>query len=131
MQIMTGRVVVVEDDTAVAYAIGGIVESAGHRVSVFRSSTEAWDDLKATHRPRLLITNIGFPAQQPNGVALAAHARSYHHHLAVIFIADDKDAAQWTVSADGDDTALLIKPLAVDVLVKRLQELMPSTPLAA
>src|SRR3954452_8116335 len=98
---MTGRVVVVEDDTAVAYAIGGVVESAGYRVSVFNSSTEAWDDLKATRRPRLLITNIGFPAQQPNGVALAAHARSYHPHLTVMFMADDNDAAQWT---DGDDT---------------------------
>jgi CheY-like chemotaxis protein len=122
---MVNRVVVVEDDAGLAHAIGRMVERAGYRVSVFTNSIAAWDDLKATRRPRLLITNIGFPAQQPNGVALAAHARSHHHHMPVIFITGDNDGAQRAARPDDDGTALLVKPVADDLLVKRVQELAP------
>jgi CheY-like chemotaxis protein len=123
--VMVGRVVVVEDDPGLAHAIGQIAERAGYRVSIFTSSTQAWDDLKATRRPRLLITETNFPAHQPNGVALAAHARAYHRHLPVIFVTGNTEAARWTASAVDDATALLLKPVTQGLLMARIHQLAP------
>ncbi len=83
---MTGRVVVAEDDAGLAYAIGRMLEGAGYKVALFTNAVQAWDDLKAPRRPRLLLTDIKFPIQQPDGLALARHATVYHRHLPVIYI---------------------------------------------
>jgi len=72
MRDMVGRVVIAEDDAGLAFAFGRIVERLGYEVAVFNNSVAAWDDLKTDQRLSLLITEIVFPPDQPNGIARRA-----------------------------------------------------------
>jgi Ner family transcriptional regulator len=119
--MMPGRVVIVEDDTGLAYAFGRIVERLGHEVTVFTNAVEAWDDLKAERRPSLLITDIVFPGNQPDGVALAAHAGTLHPHLPVIYVTGYPKAAATLRTAP--DEEWLLKPVAEDTLTRCVQRL--------
>jgi Ner family transcriptional regulator len=120
---MQGRVVIVENDTGLAYAFGRIVERLGHEVTVFTNTVEAWDDLKAGRRPSLLITDIVFPGNQPNGVALAAHAGTLHPQLPVIYVTCYPALAATIRRAQ--DEELLLKPIAEDTLTRCVQRLAP------
>jgi FixJ family two-component response regulator len=121
---MTGRIVIAEDDEALAYALGRLLEGAGHAVAVFTNANDAWDDLKADRRPGLLITDLVFPDAQVNGTALAAHARARHRHMPVIFITGYADLAGWVRQQSFGP--LLIKPIEEDSLMERVRELVPS-----
>ncbi len=120
---MSGRVVIVEDDTGLAYAFGRIVERLGHEVTVFTSTVGAWDDLKGERRPSLLITDIAFPGNQPNGVALAAHAGSLHPQLPVIYVTGHSGLA--AALRTDEDEELLLKPVGEDTLTRCVQRLAP------
>jgi FixJ family two-component response regulator len=120
---MAGRVIIAEDDEALAQALGRLLKTAGYPVSVFTNSNDAWDDLKTDGRPRLLITDLVFPSPQVNGMALAAHAGNRHRHIPVIFITGYADLAGRVRRQD--DTPLFAKPIQENALLERVLELAP------
>jgi FixJ family two-component response regulator len=120
---MTGRIVVAEDDAELAYALGRLLTRAGYNVAVFTNANDAWDDLKTGRRPRLLITDVSFPAGQTNGAALAAHASRCHPHLPIIFVTGYADLARFVDQQSG--APVFAKPVHEDVLMKRVRELAP------
>ncbi len=122
---MTGRVVIAEDDAGLAFAYGRIVERLGYKVAVFNSTVTAWDDLKTDQRPSLLITDIVFPPDQPDGIALAAHAGVLHRHLPVIYVTGNPRSVRLMNNAPHE--ALLMKPVENDTLTQFVQKLAPRT----
>jgi FixJ family two-component response regulator len=120
---MNRKVVVVEDDKILAYALGLLLSKAGYEVAVFTNANEAWDDLRKDQRPLLLITDVRFPAGQTNGLALAAHAGSRHRHLPVIFISGFGDVAPPVRRESG--VHLFAKPILEDALMTCVRDLAP------
>jgi DNA-binding NtrC family response regulator len=123
MRDMVGRVVIAEDDAGLAFAFGRIVERLGYEVAVFNNSVAAWDDLKTDQRLSLLITEIVFPPDQPNGIALAAHAGVLHRHLPVIYITGYPRFAGLVNKIRNE--MLLVKPVEENTLTQWVQQLAP------
>jgi len=122
---MTGRVVIAEHELELAYAIGHLIEQDGYDVTVFTSATAAWDDIEAHSTLRLLLTDIKFPSEQPNGFMLAQHARMHHRGVQVIFMTRYPDAAKLiSLKRDGP---LMMKPCDADVPMMYVRELVPLT----
>jgi len=118
---MSGKVIVVEDDAAFCYAVGRALEHAGYAVETHIGSTEAWPFVGATAKFDLLVTDLLFPKGQPSGVALARSAQYHHPGLPIIYMTAFSDAAEHASTEDG---VLLTKPIDLDVVVRKVSELL-------
>jgi len=117
------RIIIAEDDEGLAYMLDHFLKRAGHQAKVFTSALVAWDSFKVEPRPRLLITDLVFPAKQPNGVALAAHASRQYPRLPVTFVTGDTDVASRVRGTT--DGPILAKPIDVDTLMQHVAYLAP------
>lgn len=106
------KIIVADDDKANCYAIVRALQSAGHEVIGFESSIAAWDAVKGSLD--ILVTDVIFPPEQPHGLALAMHARSFRSTLRVVFITAFADHANYLTSS-GEVT--FVKPFDVATLV--------------
>jgi CheY-like chemotaxis protein len=122
---MRGKVVVVEDDSAFAYAVGKTLEQAGYEVETYSDPTAAWTAVGAAARFDLLLTDLMFPQGQPSGVALARSARYHHPRLAIIYMTAYADAAE---QAEMEDGIVLVKPIDLIALIQRVGELVGADP---
>jgi CheY-like chemotaxis protein len=109
------RVLAVEDDPALGYALKVKLERAAFSVRLAASSMEALDYLEQADRPDLLITDIRFGPGQPHGFSLARMARYRHPKLRCIFITGDDVPVEEERSAMGP---ILHKPVELDDLLR-------------
>jgi DNA-binding NtrC family response regulator len=122
-QIMSEKVVVVEDDAAFGYAVGRALEQAGYQVEVHAGSTEAWPFVGADANFDLLLTDLLFPKGQPSGIALARSAMYHHPGKPIIYMTAFDDAAE---QASDEDGVVLTKPIDLDELVRTVNQLVRS-----
>jgi CheY-like chemotaxis protein len=80
------NVFLVEDDLAYLYVARRILEGLGHSVTSHANSGDAWDAITSGASIDLLLVDLRFPPGQPNGVALAHHARMKKLGLPVVFM---------------------------------------------
>jgi CheY-like chemotaxis protein len=118
---MAGKVIVVEDDAAFAYAVGKTLEKAGYQVETHAGSTEAWPAVGPSANFDLLLTDLMFPRGQPSGIALARSARYYHPGLAIIYMTAYPHAAE---QADAEDGIVLVKPIDLGALIQKVGEML-------
>ena len=93
------HVFVVDDDPAYLYIACRVLEDLGHQVTSHGSATTAWDAVVDGSRIDLLLADLRFPRGQPNGVALALHARSKHPNMPTVFMTAHADLLN-SVGAD-------------------------------
>jgi CheY-like chemotaxis protein len=123
--MMRGKVIVVEDDAALCYAVARSLQQAGYEVESHLGSTEAWPFVGASAKFDVLLTDLVFPRGQPSGIALARSARYHHPGLAVIFATAYPPAAD---QAKVEDGIVLLKPVDLDALVRKIDEMLASAP---
>jgi CheY-like chemotaxis protein len=80
------NVFLVEDDLAYLYAARRVLEGLGHLVTSHANSVDAWDAITSGASIDLLLVDLRFPPGQPNGVALAHHARMKKLGVPVVFM---------------------------------------------
>jgi len=122
---MRGKVIVVEDDSGFAYAVGKALEQSGYEVETYSDPTAAWTAVGAAAHFDLLLTDLMFPHGQPSGVALARSARYHHPRLAIIYMTAYLDAAE---RAEMEDGIVLMKPIDLNALIQRVGESMGADP---
>jgi CheY-like chemotaxis protein len=120
-------VFLVDDDPAYLYVAKHVLEGLGHVVTAYESSLDAWDATTAGASFDLLLADLRAPPGQPNGVALALHARMTNSRLPVVFMTSEEGLLD-QVEADLGPVLLKSRPptelgAAVEnALAKRLQE---------
>jgi DNA-binding NtrC family response regulator len=119
------HIVIVEDDEALSYVLGRTFELAGYLVTVFTDANAAWDSLKEGHLASLLLTDIHFPPPQPNGLALAAHARQRNTDLPVIFLTGHPELA--LLVEQQHRGPVFLKPLNMHAVEECVRDLVPMT----
>ena len=83
--MLPAKIIIVHDDQVLSAALRDRREAAGHQVTHYSNTDEAWGILKQA-RFKLLITRVAFPAGMPHGVALAAMALTRQSASRVVFV---------------------------------------------
>ena len=73
---------VAEDDPAYLYVVQQALKNTRHVITYHTSSYSAWDAVAAGVPTDLLLTDLRFQRGEPNGLALAFHARSKNPDIA-------------------------------------------------
>ncbi len=84
------NVFLVENDLPYLYVAKRVLERLGHSVTCCESSFDAWDAITAGAQFDLLLSRLRFPPGQPNGIALARHARMRNSRLPVVFMTSEE-----------------------------------------
>ncbi len=119
------RILLVEDDAAVADVTRSLLLDLGFRVEIATSAAEALERLRDGPNCDLLLSDVVMPGTM-NGIALAQRVRKQYPHLPVVL------ASGFTIDAEAairDGLAFLQKPYRVD----RLREVLAASgqPVAA
>jgi signal transduction histidine kinase/ActR/RegA family two-component response regulator len=119
------RVLVVDDETALAGLVGAWVEETGASVRVASTPLEAWE-LAASFHPDVLVTDIRLGDPEMDGVEVAARVTSLLPDVAVVLMTGYSDRM---VEAQAIGTRVLAKPFTKDELHDALR--VPGDVLAA
>lgn len=109
------RILVVDDDDALSYALARILAAEGYNVAGAHDYRDALRILEDRGSVDLLLTDLRLPGV--NGFALARMARMRHHNLKVVYVTgcDDFPASE----AQG---AVLRKPVDQHTLIRTIRE---------
>jgi DNA-binding NtrC family response regulator len=83
---MMADVHVAEDDPAYLYVVQQALKNTRHVITYHTSSYSAWDAVAAGVPIDLLLTDLRFQRGEPNGLALAFHARSKNPNIAILLM---------------------------------------------
>ena len=106
------RILLVDDDADVLQTVSALLADSGYAVSAAANGALAIDALR-TVRPDLLIVDFAMP--EIDGAEVAAHARSLHADLPVIFLSGHADTQALEAAAAG--ARLLRKPFKLRELL--------------
>jgi DNA-binding NtrC family response regulator len=110
---------VVEDDPVYLYAVEQALKNTGHRITYHTSSYSAWDAVAAGVPMDMLLTDLWFRHGEPNGLALAFHARSKNPDIAILLMTSDDDLLD---QMEKDLGAVFSKSKPLDGLGAAVQE---------
>src|SRR5437762_11489195 len=115
-------VVLVDQHPLWTAAVERIVRGLGMEVvGRTRSSNEALDLVKE-HECDVLVTAIGFPSGELNGIELTAKAVSRVPSLKVIILESDDDSAQIDAALAAGAAAYVVKSVDADELAAVIQQ---------
>ncbi len=121
-ETLPGRVLVVDDNPAVAEVVAGLLESIGCRAVVVASAAAARDRLRAGEPFDALLSDVMMPGDL-DGLALARMARQERPALTVILATGYSAAAQ---AATEEGFVLVPKPLSAAILSEALRRADPT-----
>ena len=107
---MSERILIVEDDNALRYALSRELEAAGYDVAQAHDYRDALDLLEVGKRVSVLVVDLVLPGV--NGFALARMARMKQHHVKIIYMTGFED-----IPLQEADGPVLHKPVHPDVLL--------------
>lgn len=112
-------VVLVHDDPEFSQKAATALRQAGYLVRDFSNALDAYEAMRESILPDLLITSVSFGQGQLHGVALARMARFRSSKLRVLFIArsDFRDEAERL-------GAFITMPVEVSVLLERVEHVL-------
>lgn len=122
------KVLLVDDDELVRYALSKLLRKAGHQVSATDKSTKV-AGMIVDDRPDLLITDIVMPDQ--DGIGLIREIRRTNRDLPILAISGGGRlrGAFYLELADGlGANAILEKPFDDDVFLSTIDRLTSSRP---
>ena len=108
-----GRVLIVDDNAPLRRALGRMLQSAGHTVSVAASGDEALVALSGTEFD-LVISDVRMPGM--TGVELLEKVREHDRDLPVVLMSGDPDLNTATRADDLGALEYLEKPVTLDKL---------------
>jgi CheY-like chemotaxis protein len=108
------KVLVVDDDAAVADVIAGMLEDLECDVEVLHGVQEALDWLARGSLPNLIISDIRMPGPR-DGIGLARHVRLAHPTLPIVLVTGYSDRP-----TDDLKVPVLLKPVSQSALAKVL-----------
>jgi CheY-like chemotaxis protein len=109
------KVLVVDDDLAVAEVIAGMLEDLGYDVEVRDGPQPALDWLAGGALPDLVISDIRMPGAQ-NGIDLAKRIRRDHPNMPIILVTGYSDRP-----TDDLKLPVLLKPVSQTTLARVLE----------
>jgi two-component system, response regulator PdtaR len=118
MADVTARVLLVEDDALVRFALTAALAEAGIVAIEARNSVEALSMLTETEGIRMVITDIDMPGSI-NGLGLVRLLEEGHPYLRIIIISGHPLPKDIKIS---DDIAYIQKPFSFDQLTTAIQE---------
>jgi len=95
------HILVIHADPGFREPLAVTLQSVGHKVTARDNAMAAWDDLNRISI-NFLITQVQFPYPQPDGVDLAAKARTVVPGLNAVFLG----TARFSFNANRMDTCL-------------------------
>ena len=117
---MTDRVLVVEDDDAIALVLEDLLVSEGFEVQRAANGRAALDML-STFRPHVIVLDLMMPIL--DGWGFRATQRGLDSDLATIPVVILSGAREATAaSIELDAAAVVVKPFTLDVLVDTLRQ---------
>jgi FixJ family two-component response regulator len=117
-------IAVVDDDEAIREATQSLLRSVGLRVAVFASAEDFLNSaqLQATD---CLIVDVRMPRM--SGIDLQRHLTTANYPMPIIFITAHGDAEMRARALRAGAVAFLDKPFSDEVLLRAVQEALPST----
>jgi CheY-like chemotaxis protein len=124
-----GRVLIVEDQPAVAQLVQRMIEPAGYAITVATDALTAVTQVAAGAHPDLLITDVVMPSM--TGPELAVALRTHHPDLPVLYMSG-YTAASLGPQLNLDANSMLIeKPFTRSTLLGAIKSLCgPQPPMA-
>jgi CheY-like chemotaxis protein len=114
------RILVVEDEPAVAEFLAQAIRAEGHEVLVALDGTEALDVIEATPVDGVFM-DLVMPGL--DGLAVLAIIRNHHPHLAVVILSGHAGAEATARAKELGAVAVLEKPAALAQLSEILSRL--------
>ena len=114
---------VVENDPAYLDVVQQALKNTGHTITYHTSSYSAWDAVAAGVPIDLLLTDLRFQRGEPNGLALAFHARAKHPDIAILLMTSDDDLLD---QMEEDLGAVFSKSKPLDGLAAAIDERLNS-----
>jgi DNA-binding NtrC family response regulator len=112
-------ILIVDDDAAFAYTIWRFFEAKGFRVISANGSTQALQALQ-DNRFDIVVTDIKFGRDEPDGLELAAMIKTAHPSLPVICVTAYPEIVQTRRPAPG--ITIFYKPVELSVLRQAVEE---------
>ena len=120
---MSNRILVIEDEPAIADGIAINLQYAGYACSVFGDGEEAAAALKADHSYDLALLDIMLPGL--DGFQLLPHVRGYG--IPVIFLTAKNDANSEITGLKGGAEDYIVKPFEMMTLLVRIEKVLERT----
>jgi len=117
----TRRILLVEDDLGLAYAVQRYLVAAGLEVVSVGDPIEALRELESSRRIDLLVSDVKMPEGLPHGFSLGRMAQIRRPRLPIIFITGYPDVAERDKTPPG---LVLTKPIELDRLVAEVLALL-------
>jgi PAS domain S-box-containing protein len=114
-----GRILIVDDEAAVAHATGLLLELEGFEVSVANGKTEALERVRRA-RPDLIVSDYHLRGAETGADVVAAVRARVGTQVPAIFVTGDTSKVA-RASTDLGNTTLLSKPTQVDELLSAIQ----------
>ena len=112
---MTGRILLVEDDEALRYALSRELGAAGYEVAQAADYRDALAVLEDGAQVSVLVVDLMLPGV--NGFALARMARMRHRDIKIIHLTGADDIPMHEAAGP-----ILHKPVSPEVLLSTLQK---------
>lgn len=117
----TQRVIVAEDDEALAQILQLTLEHAGYTVEVFSNGREVWERLLRQHEPAVVLLDWMIPDMPGIEVCRSIRSLGMHDqiHMVILSGLDDPHRVVEALEVGADD--YLRKPIAMDELLSRMR----------
>lgn len=117
---MKHRIIIVEDDLAIADALAMHLQHAGYEFQVFYDGMEAMDALRNDHQYDLALLDIMLPGM--NGFELLEHMKQYN--IPVIYMTAKTDAASEIKGLRDGAEDYITKPFEIMTLLVRMEKVL-------
>jgi PAS domain S-box-containing protein len=122
---LRGRILVVDDEPAVAQIVGRVLERAGCRVVVCNDPEVAWRTFEAAPQEfELVLTDRQMPRQ--DGIQLARQIHALRPDIPILLATglQDRNSCNWEPNLI---TKVISKPFTANDLIRTLQAILPNT----
>lgn len=120
---MSNRILVIEDEPAIADGIAINLQYAGYECAVFNDGREAADALKDDHSFDLALLDIMLPGL--DGFELLPYMQEYG--IPVIYLTAKNDAASEITGLKGGAEDYIVKPFEMITLLVRIEKVLERT----
>lgn len=117
---MSCKILLVEDDNAIAQLTKMYLEAEGYQVSVIESGLYATEEIKRS-QPDLVILDLMLP--EKSGVDICREAREFYQGMIIILTASEDEMSEVSLLKLGADD-YMTKPIRGHILVARIEALM-------
>jgi diguanylate cyclase (GGDEF)-like protein len=115
------KILVVEDDIAVAEVLALILSNQNYLVEVANDGVAAWE-LVATYEYDLLLIDVTLP--RLDGISLCRRIRAQGYQMPILIVSGRSSSHDKAIALDIGADAYLAKPLDHEVLIARIRALL-------